>query len=249
MCVLPATRSWQGSPLAPGSVIWRLQLALCAVAAPAPHPRGAWTCNPRGMAGDKRKGSRKEKRRRKRRRRSRSRSTDGSGSSGSSGRRRRPSPRRLLTAAALGDKQQCRELLKSGADVAFADAKGTTALHEVRALMGKVWRSDSKTEHFAAATMWPREHAAPRAACPHRRAGTATCPRSSSCCGGAQTGDWAMCEGTHLVRPVVRSALLLLPQHLDAAGRSPTCGPPPPCSAPGGAARPPRRAGSAAASG
>lgn len=101
--------------------------AFCPTWTPKPAPGGL--CS---MAGEKRrKGSRKEKhKKRKRRRRSRSRSTDGS--SGGSGRRRRaPSPRRLLLAAALGDKEQLRDLLKQGADVAYADAEGTTALHEV----------------------------------------------------------------------------------------------------------------------
>ncbi|PRW57890.1 NF-kappa-B inhibitor 1 isoform A [Chlorella sorokiniana] len=80
------------------------------------------------MAKEKR--SKKERRRdgkhkRKKRRRSSSRSSSGSGGSG-----RAPSPRRLLLAAALGDKHECRELIQQGADVAYADAEGTTALHE-----------------------------------------------------------------------------------------------------------------------
>lgn len=90
----------------------------------------------------KEKHRKKEKRRdgkhkRKKRRRSSSRSSGGSGG----GRHRAPSPRRLLLAAALGDKQQCRELVQDGADVAYADAEGTTALHEVGVLCagGRGW--------------------------------------------------------------------------------------------------------------
>lgn len=93
-----------------------------------------------GMAKEKHR--KKEKRRdgkhkRKKRRRSSSRSSGGSGG----GRHRAPSPRRLLLAAALGDKQQCRELVQDGADVAYADAEGTTALHEVGVLCagGRGW--------------------------------------------------------------------------------------------------------------
>ncbi|KAL4433907.1 hypothetical protein ABPG75_000348 [Micractinium tetrahymenae] len=74
----------------------------------------------------------KEKRRKKRRRRSRSSDNDssrGAGGSGDGG-TAPPSPRHLLLVAALGDRAQCRELIQQGADVAYADAEGTTALHE-----------------------------------------------------------------------------------------------------------------------
>ncbi|PSC73049.1 NF-kappa-B inhibitor 1 isoform B [Micractinium conductrix] len=87
--------------------------------------------------GEKRKRHKKErhrdkerhkKQKKKRRRRSRSRSSDSSG--GGVNGAPPPSPRRLLLAAALGDKEESRQLLRQGADVAYADAQGTTALHE-----------------------------------------------------------------------------------------------------------------------
>lgn len=86
----------------------------------------------RSKSGSRRREKKPKKRRRadeskKRRRRSPSSSSDGSGGSGPPP----PSPQHLLVAAAVGDRQRCRELVQQGADVAYADAEGTTALHEV----------------------------------------------------------------------------------------------------------------------
>lgn len=92
----------------------------------------------RSRQGDKKrkKKASKERRRKKKRRSRSSRDTDTSdtaGSSDSSGAGPAPpSPRQLLLMAALGDRPRCRELIQQGADVACADAEGTTALHEVR---------------------------------------------------------------------------------------------------------------------
>ncbi|EFN57300.1 hypothetical protein CHLNCDRAFT_143906 [Chlorella variabilis] len=85
----------------------------------------------RSKSGSRRREKKPKKRRRadeskKRRRRSPSSSSDGSGGSGPPP----PSPQHLLVAAAVGDRQRCRELVQQGADVAYADAEGTTALHE-----------------------------------------------------------------------------------------------------------------------
>lgn len=145
------------------------------------------------MAKEKR--SRKESRRdgkhkRKKRRRSRSRSSSGSG--------RAPSPRRLLLAAALGDKQQCRELIQQGADVAYADAEGTTALHEVRLLECGVLKPSEVLllpgpVAFAMCRClrlpWQGETVCSSLA-HNRRAGTVTCPLPSCCCGVAATRGW-----------------------------------------------------------
>lgn len=74
----------------------------------------------------KEKKQKKRKRKRQDRSRSRSRSSDSDGSAGHA----RPAPHELLLAAAVGDRPRCRELIQQGADVAYADAEGTTALHE-----------------------------------------------------------------------------------------------------------------------
>ncbi|KAL4441890.1 hypothetical protein ABPG77_003806 [Micractinium sp. CCAP 211/92] len=90
----------------------------------------------RSRHGDKKRKKKTSKERRwKKRRRSRSsRDTDTSdtagGSDSSGAGPAPPSPRQLLLAAALGDRPRCRELIQQGADVAYADAEGTTALHE-----------------------------------------------------------------------------------------------------------------------
>lgn len=91
----------------------------------------------RSQREDKERKKKKHKeRRRKKQRHSRSSSdtvsSDTAGDSdGGNGRAALPSPRHLLLAAALGDRPRCRELVQHGADVAYADAEGTTALHEV----------------------------------------------------------------------------------------------------------------------
>jgi NF-kappa-B inhibitor-like protein 1 len=78
------------------------------------------------------KKRKKEKEKEKRRRRSPS---SDSGSGGSSGGGTVACHQDLLLAAALGDRPRCRELVDQGADVAYADAQGTTALHEVLPLL------------------------------------------------------------------------------------------------------------------
>lgn len=76
----------------------------------------------------------KKKRHKKERRRSSSGSGSESGGSGSGGGNGSgaspPPPQHLLLAAALGDRPRCRQLIEQGADVAYADAEGATALHE-----------------------------------------------------------------------------------------------------------------------
>lgn len=87
----------------------------------------------RSRHGDKGKKKKKDKERRRKKRRRRSSSssdTDSSDSAGSGAGGPPPSPRHLLLAAALGDRPRCRELIQQGSDVAYADAEGTTALHE-----------------------------------------------------------------------------------------------------------------------
>ena len=145
------------------------------------------------MAGEKR--HKKEKRRhgkhkRKKRRRSRS-------SSGSGGSRRAPSPRRLLLAAALGDKQQCRGLIQQGADVAYADAEGTTALHEVRNVMTGPRSCCCCVVPSLLCSIWAAcsliDSSVPTCDLPcARHAGTATCQLPSCCCGGAEMPGWEM---------------------------------------------------------
>jgi NF-kappa-B inhibitor-like protein 1 len=77
----------------------------------------------------KKRKKEKEKEKEKEKRRRRSPSSSGGSSDGGRG---AASHRELLLAAALGDRPRCRELVDQGTDVAYADAQGTTALHEVR---------------------------------------------------------------------------------------------------------------------
>lgn len=173
--------------------------------APFPHCRGSselpnrFRSQYRAMgSGEKRKHSksksRKEKqskrKKRKKERRSRNRSRNPSSSHSDGGGcappASPPSPQHLLLAAAVGDRARCRQLIEQGADVAYADGEGTTALHEVRG----VWAA----QH--AAPLPVRRQLRPERGClasrGRRPAGTATCRLLVCCCGGEQTRGWRM---------------------------------------------------------
>lgn len=125
----------------------------------------------------RKEGHRKEK---KKRRRRRSRSSDSSTPPSP------PSPHHLLMAAAVGDRQRCRQLVQQGADVAYADAEGTTALHEVSCLFHEASALSCSRPVATITAFFQAPHSThhPRTPCNNdntRPAGTDTCPLHGCC--------------------------------------------------------------------
>ena len=141
------------------------------------------------------KKRRKEKEKETRRRRSSSPSSGGGGSAGAA------SHQELLLAAALGDRPRCRELVEQGADVAYADAQGSTALHEVgppaaaAAAAAAASCLGAECPPFIQGRHWLLS-SPPRCRCCCRPAGTATWRPPGCCCGVGRTRGWGIAGGT-----------------------------------------------------